>query len=43
MNMNAIPRITSNTIPIAAATEYMTSFGGVFLISVTAFFATSRG
>src|SRR6266571_1530363 len=40
---NAIPTMTSRMMPRAAAIAYMKSLGGVFLISLTAFFATSRG
>src|ERR1700733_6147365 len=39
----AITATISKMTPTAAATETMKSCGGVFLISATAFFATSRG
>ena len=40
---HAIAATTSRMIPIAPVIETMNSLGGVFLISATAFFATSRG
>src|SRR5579871_3479584 len=39
----AITATISKIMPTAAATETIKSCGGVFLISATAFFATSRG
>ena len=38
-----IPAIVRTMIPIAPAIEKVNSCGGVFVISATAFFATSRG
>src|SRR5580700_7366570 len=40
---HAIAATISTMMPMAPATENMKSCGGVFLISATAFFATSRG
>src|SRR5208283_5106397 len=40
---HAIAATISTMIPMAAAIETMKSCGGAFLISATAFFATSRG
>src|SRR5262245_2825515 len=39
----AIPTMTRRMTPTAPAIEYMKSLGGVFLISLTAFLATTRG
>src|SRR5579872_1056398 len=40
---HAIAATISKMMPTAPAIENIKSFGGVFLISATAFFATSRG